>query len=62
MMKQIQKILYDDQAYTFLWTPNAKYVYGERFKNVRWYPTPITSYQASEWWVPVNSRKYQSPN
>jgi peptide/nickel transport system substrate-binding protein len=60
IMKKLQEILYDDQAYTFLWTPNAKYVYGERYKNVRWYPTPITSYQATEWWVPVNSRKYQS--
>lgn len=29
---QIQKVLYDDQAYTFLWTPKAKYVYAERFK------------------------------
>lgn len=62
LMKKIQKILYDDQAYTFLWTSNAKYIYGIRYKNVRWYPTPITSYQVTEWWVPINSRKYQSPN
>lgn len=60
--KKIQKIFYDDQAYTFLWTPNAKYVYGERYKNVRWYPTPITAYQVTEWWIPANSRKYQSAN
>lgn len=60
MLKRIQKILYDDRVYTFLWTPKARYVYGERFKNVRWYPTPPTSYQLTEWWVPVNSRKYQS--
>jgi ABC-type transport system substrate-binding protein len=62
IIKQIQKIFYDDQVYTFLWTPNAKYVYGIRYKNVRWYPTPITSYQVTEWWVPVNSRKFQTPN
>jgi len=62
MIKKLQKIFYDDQVYTFLWTPNAKYVYSDRYKNVRWYPTPITAYQTSEWWVPVNSRKYQSPN
>ena len=62
MIKQLQKILYDDQAYTFLWTPKARYIYGERFKNVRWYPTPITSYQLTEWWVPANVRKYQSAN
>lgn len=62
IIKKIQKILYDDQVYTFLWTPKAKYVYGNRFKNVRWYPTPITSYQLTEWWVPVGQRKYISPN
>ncbi len=62
LIKRLQQILYDDRAYTFLWTPKAKYVYGKRFKNVRWYPTPITSYQLTEWWTPVNVRKYQSPN
>jgi peptide/nickel transport system substrate-binding protein len=62
IMKQIQKVFYDDQVYTFLWTPNAKYVFGERFKNVRWYPTPLTSYQTPEWWVPEGQRKYQTAN
>lgn len=62
LIKRLQKILYDDRAYTFLWTPKAKYVYGKRFKNVRWYPTPITSYQLTEWWVPADARKYQTAN
>lgn len=62
IMKKIQKILYDDQAYTFLWTPKAKYVYGERFKNVRWYPTPPTAYHTPEWWVPKGQTKYQTAN
>ena len=62
MIKRIQKILYDEQAYTFLWTPKAKYVYGDRFKDVRWYPTPLTSYQLTEWWVPLSARKYQTQN
>lgn len=60
--KQLQKVLYDDQAYTFLWTPKAKYVYADRFKNVRWYPTPPTAYHTPEWWVPVNQRKYHDKN
>ena len=60
--KQLQKVLYDDQAYTFLWTPIAKYVYADRFKNVRWYPTPPTAYHTPEWWVPVSQRKYQEKN
>jgi len=62
ILKKIQKVFYDDQVYTFLWTPKAKYVYGERYKNVRWYPTSPTSYQTPEWWVPVNQRKYQTAN
>lgn len=62
ILKKLQKILYDDQAYTFLWTPKAKYVYGSRYKNVRWYPTSPTSYQTPEWWVPTGSRKYQTAN
>lgn len=62
IMKKIQKVLYDDQAYTFLWTPKAKYVYGERFKNVRWYPTPPTAYHTPEWWVPAGQQKYQTKN
>ncbi len=57
--KKLQKVLYDDQAYTFLWTPKAKYVYSDRFKNVRWYPTPPTAYHTPEWWVPAGQRKYQ---
>lgn len=60
--KQLQKVFYDDQAYTFLWTPKAKYVYSDRFKNVRWYPTPPTAYHTLEWWVPANQRKYQTAN
>lgn len=62
LIKRLQQILYDDQAYTYLWTPKAKYVYGSRFRNVRWYPTPITSYQLTEWWVPIGAQKYQTPN
>ena len=60
--RQLQRVLYDDQAYTFLWTPKAKYVYSDRFKNVRWYPTPPTAYHTPEWWVPVNQQKYQNKN
>ena len=62
IIKRVQKIFYDDQVYTFTWTQKAKYVYGERFKNVRWYPTPLTSYQLTEWWVPKNAQKFQTPN
>jgi len=62
IIKRLQKIFYDDQAYTFLWTPKAKYIYSDRFKNVRWYPTPLTSYQLTEWWAPRTAQKYQTQN
>ncbi len=62
IIKKLQKVFYDDQNYTYLWTPKAKYVYGARFRNVRWYPTAPTSYQTPEWWVPPGARKFQSAN
>lgn len=62
LIRKLQKIFYDDQVYTFTWTPKAKYVYGARFKNVRWYPTPLTSYQLTEWWVPKANQKFNTPN
>jgi peptide/nickel transport system substrate-binding protein len=57
ILKKWQKLVYDDQVYTFLWSPKARYVYNKRFKNVRWYAkrnSPIMS----EWWVPRSLQKF----
>ncbi len=57
MMKEWQKLIYDEQPYTFLWSPRARYIYDKRFKNARWYniqPSPTYS----EWWVPSGTQKY----
>jgi peptide/nickel transport system substrate-binding protein len=57
LMKRWQKIIYDEQPYTFLWSPTSRYVYDVRFKNTRWYArgnSPILS----EWWVPKGTQKY----
>lgn len=57
MIKEWQKLIYDEQPYTFLWSPRARYIYDKRFKNARWYniqPSPTYS----EWWVPSGSQKY----
>ncbi|NOS85587.1 MAG: hypothetical protein HOP31_10640 [Ignavibacteria bacterium] len=57
MIKQWQKLIYDEQPYTFLWSPRARYIYDKRFKNARWYniqPSPTYN----EWWVPAGSQKY----
>jgi len=57
LIKRWQKLIYDEQPYTFLWSPTARYIYDKRFKNTRWY-----SYQPSpaynEWWVPKTTQKY----
>jgi peptide/nickel transport system substrate-binding protein len=57
MIKQWQQLIYDEQPYTFLWSPRARYIYDKRFKNARWYNIqPSPSY--NEWWVPSGSQKY----
>ena len=61
LIKEWQKLIYDEQPYTFLWSSKGRYVYNARFKNARWYnKQPSPNY--NEWWVPKNLQKYtQSP-
>jgi peptide/nickel transport system substrate-binding protein len=57
IMKEWQKLIYDEQPYTFLWSGKGRYVYNNRFKNARWYnKQPSPNY--NEWWVPKNLQKY----
>lgn len=57
LIKRWQKLIYDEQPYTFLWSPRARYIYDKRFKNARWYNyQPSPSY--NEWWAPSGSQKY----
>jgi len=57
ILKKWQKVIYDDQPYTFLWSGKSRYIYDARFKNARWYNIqPSPSY--NEWWVPKPSQKY----
>lgn len=58
IVKKWQQVIYDDQAYTFLWSPNARYVYDTRFKNTRFY-AKRNSPLLNEWWVPISSQKYK---
>ncbi|MGH2575758.1 MAG: ABC transporter substrate-binding protein [Ignavibacteria bacterium] len=62
LIKRWQKIIYDEQPYTFLWGEKAKYVFDSRYHNTRWYPKR-NSMEMDEWWVPKSSQKYtQSVN
>ncbi|MCX7877513.1 MAG: ABC transporter substrate-binding protein [Ignavibacteria bacterium] len=57
IIKKWQQLIYDEQPYTFLWSPRSRYVYDSRFKNTRWYNyQPSPSY--NEWWVPQGAQKY----
>jgi len=59
LIKKWQQVIYDEQPYTFLWSPKARYIYDTRFKNARWY-NQIPSPSYNEWWVPKSVQKYTS--
>lgn len=62
IIKRWQKVVYDDQPYTFLWSPKSRYVYNKRFKNTKFY-SKRNSPNLNEWWVPKGSQKFsQSMN
>lgn len=57
ILMEWQKLIYEEQPYTFLWSPRARYICDKRFKNVNWYsiqPSPAFN----EWWVPKIEQKY----
>ncbi len=57
LIKRWQKLIYDQQPYTFLWSSKSRYIYNNRYKNARWYSkSPSPTY--NEWWVPKSVQKY----
>lgn len=62
IIKKFQQVVYDDQPYTFLWSPKSRYVYNKRFNNARFY-SKRNSPNLNEWWVPKDRQKFsQSMN
>lgn len=59
ILKKWQKIIYDDQPTTFLWSEPSRYLYSDRFRNTRWYAYP-DSPLLNEWWTPVASQRYRN--
>jgi len=55
---RFQRILHEEQPYTFLFSSMRKPAYDRRFKGVKWYPFR-PGYQLDEWFVPKEERKYQ---
>ena len=59
LLKRWQKIIYDDQPTTFLWSEPSRYLYSDRFKNTRWYAYP-DSPLLNEWWTPTGDQRYRN--
>lgn len=54
-----QKIVYDDQPVTFLWSEPVRYLHSNRYRNTRWYAYP-DSPLLNEWWVPSAKQMYKN--
>jgi peptide/nickel transport system substrate-binding protein len=53
---EFQRILWEDQPYTFLFMGKAITAWDRRFHGVTWYPSGSTD--THEWWVPLAEQKY----
>lgn len=56
--KEMQKIIYDDQPYTFLVSERWTGAYNDRFQDVTFF-APRPCYYAGWWWVPLTAQKYK---
>jgi len=55
---KVQKILYDDQPYMFLWVAESLPIVHKRFKGIT--PAPVgISYNFIRWYVPEDQKKYK---
>jgi len=54
LYRRFQEIVYEEQPYTFLFSPNELYAWDLRFRGVRWYEGMGAN--TNEWWVPATSR------
>lgn len=59
ILKKWQRVVYDDQPVTFLWTEPVRYLYSDRYVNARWYAYP-DSPLFNEWWVPSARQMYKN--
>ncbi len=59
ILKKWQKIVYDDQPVTFLWSEPSRYLYSDRYRNTRWYSYPDSPLM-NEWWVQSSKQMYKN--
>ena len=60
LYREFQRILHDEQPYTFLFTPKSISAVSRRFRGVE--VLPIGGLRPLDWWVPAGSQKYSSKN
>ncbi|MEE9568255.1 MAG: peptide-binding protein, partial [Candidatus Binatia bacterium] len=58
MYREFQRILHDEQPYTFLFMSKRISAVHRRFRGVE--VLPIGGLRSLEWWVPRSSQKYSS--
>jgi peptide/nickel transport system substrate-binding protein len=58
LYREFQKILHEDQPYTFLFTPKSISAVSRRFRGVE--VLPIGGLRALDWWTPAGAQKYAS--
>ncbi len=58
LYREFQKILHDDQPYTFLFTPKSISAVSRRFRGVE--VLPVGGLKPIEWWTPAGVQKYAS--
>jgi len=56
-MREFQRIVVDEQPYTFLWMPQYPCVYNKRLHNVQ-FSQVRPGYNPTQWWVPTSQWKY----
>ncbi len=56
--QQFQKLVNDEQPYTFMFSTKFKPAYDRRYKGVKWFPFR-PGYQLDEWFVPKKEQKYR---
>ncbi|MFN7972320.1 MAG: hypothetical protein U0166_08215 [Acidobacteriota bacterium] len=58
--QEIQKIIYDEQPYTFLWNRGTFWAFNKRIRGVTTSPRGVFNFTPAEmaWWVKKSEQKY----
>lgn len=57
LYRRLHRIIYEEQPFTFLFTPQFKFLVDKRFRNVESFDVGMTPRIGIEWWVPPGEEK-----